>query len=123
MIVDEILAQEEGKNLEFKENARSLQRIVQTVIAFANTAGGSLVLGVRDKTKEVVGIDKILDEEVRIANVISDLVRPLLIPNIHLLTWRGKDLLVVTVSAQPAPYYHRSKGPVGRRGDFSPRPL
>ena len=44
------LNQEEGKQLEFKENTESLNRIIQTIIAFANTAGGTIIIGVKDKT-------------------------------------------------------------------------
>ena len=50
-MIQSYLARDEGKTLEFKENCKSLQRIVQTAVAFANTAGGSIVIGVRDRTK------------------------------------------------------------------------
>ena len=56
MMLTELLVQDEGKTLEFKENCRPSQKILQTVVAFANTAGGTLVLGVRDRSKEVVGL-------------------------------------------------------------------
>jgi ATP-dependent DNA helicase RecG len=55
-MIQSYLARDEGKTLEFKENCKSLQHIFQTAVAFANTAGGSIVIGVRDRTKEVVGI-------------------------------------------------------------------
>ncbi|MBW2031916.1 MAG: ATP-binding protein, partial [Deltaproteobacteria bacterium] len=69
MILTEVLVQDEGKTLEFKENCRPSQKILQTVVAFANTAGGTLVLGVRDRTKEVVGLSDPLKEEERLANL------------------------------------------------------
>ena len=63
-MVESLLARSEGKTLEFKENCRPLGRIVRTAVAFANTAGGTLVLGVRDRTREVVGLtDPLADEE------------------------------------------------------------
>ena len=46
-MLEEILAKNEGKTLEFKENSKSLQKIIQTVIAFANTAGGIILLGIK----------------------------------------------------------------------------
>ncbi len=52
-----------GENLEFKENAHSLNGIVKTVIAFANTAGGVIVIGVKNRTKEVIGLVDLLFEE------------------------------------------------------------
>jgi predicted HTH transcriptional regulator len=57
------LNQEEGKQLEFKENTGSLNRIIHTIIAFANTAGGTIVIGVKDKTKEAVGVHDVLKEQ------------------------------------------------------------
>ena len=38
--LEDILLQEEGKTLEFKENLSSPSKIIRTVLAFANTAGG-----------------------------------------------------------------------------------
>ena len=58
-MLEELLAKSESKTLEFKENAHTLSKIVQTVIAFANTAGGTLVIGIQDKTKNVIGIENI----------------------------------------------------------------
>ena len=51
-----LLSRPEGKTLEFKENAQSLPGIIKTVVAFANTAGGTIVIGVEDRTKKIVGI-------------------------------------------------------------------
>ena len=45
-----------GKKNEFKENTRGLQGILKTVVAFANTSGGIIVVGVKDKSKEVLGL-------------------------------------------------------------------
>ena len=109
-MLKELLSKEEGKILEFKENTQSLQKIIQTIIAFANTAGGTLIIGVKDTTKEIVGLDNLLKDEEKIANAIADSISPLLIPNFQFHTWRNRDLLIVTVSHSFAPYYLRSKG-------------
>jgi len=91
-MIEEILSKEEGKSLEFKENTQSLQKIIQTVIAFANTAGGTMVLGIRDRTKEVVGLENILEEEERLANAIADSIFPPVYPTFQMHTYRSKDL-------------------------------
>lgn len=109
-MLEELLAKEEGKTLEFKENTKSLQKIVQTIVAFANTAGGTLVIGIKDKTKDVIGLANVLEEEERIANAIADSVSPLLIPSLQLHTWRDRDLLLVSVPHGFGPYYIKSKG-------------
>ena len=109
-MLEELLSKEEGKILEFKENTKSLQKIVQTIVAFANTAGGTLVIGVKDKTKDVIGVANVLEEEEHLAHAIADSVSPLLIPSLQLHTWRGRDLLLVSVSHGFGPYYIKSKG-------------
>ncbi len=109
-MLEELLTKEEGKTLEFKENTKSLQKIVQTIVAFANTAGGTLVIGIKDKTKDVIGLANVLEEEERIANAIADSVSPLLIPSLQLHTWRDRDLLLVSVPHGFGPYYIKSKG-------------
>ncbi len=63
MILDEI-RKGENKQLEFKEVFPSAQAIAKTVIAFSNTSGGKLIIGV-NKKGEIVGIkeDNILQLE------------------------------------------------------------
>jgi ATP-dependent DNA helicase RecG len=109
-MLDELLSQEEGKTLEFKETANALPRILQTIVAFANTAGGTLIIGVQDKTKKVVGVSNITKEEERISNALASSVSPMLFPNFQFFTWRKKDVLVITVTHQPVPYFIKSQG-------------
>lgn len=109
-MLEKLLTKEEGKTLEFKENTKSLLKIIQTIVAFANTAGGTLIIGIKDKTKKVIGLANILEEEERIANAIADSVSPLLIPSLQLHTWRDRDLLLISVPHSFGPYYIKSKG-------------
>lgn len=105
------LKQQEGKTLEFKENCLPLSKIIQTVVAFANTAGGTLIIGVRDKTKEVIGLSDPLKEEERLANTFADGIRPLMIPDIQFSSFRDRNLIIVSVPHAIGPYYLRSEGP------------
>jgi predicted HTH transcriptional regulator len=109
-MLEDLLARPEGKTLEFKENAKSLHKIVQTMIAFANTAGGTLVIGIQDKTKNVIGVENILQDEERIASAIADSVSPTLLPNLQFISWRDKDVLIVTIPHNPGPFYLKVKG-------------
>jgi len=109
-MIQSYLARDEGKTLEFKENCKFLQHIVQTAVAFANTAGGSIVIGVRDRTKEVVGVKDPLAEEERLANAFADGIRPLLIPDIQIHSWRDREVIVVIIPHAIGPYYVRSEG-------------
>lgn len=110
-MIEALLARDEGKTLEFKDNCRSLERIVRTVVAFANTAGGNIVIGAKDKTKDMVGVADPLVEEERLANAFADGVRPLLVPDIQVHAWRKLHLIVVAVPHAVGPFYVRSQGP------------
>lgn len=109
-MLEELLIRSESKTLEFKENAHSLSKIIQTVIAFANTAGGILVIGIQDKTKKIVGLKNILQDEERIANAISDSISPILLPNLQFISYRGRDILIITIPHSPGPFHLKDKG-------------
>jgi ATP-dependent DNA helicase RecG len=109
-VIKNLLSQNEGKTLEFKENCRSVQNILRTAVAFANTAGGTLVVGVRDRTKDVVGVKDPLGEEERIASVFADSISPTLVPEIQIVSWRDRELIVVNIPHLVGPYHIRSEG-------------
>ncbi len=109
-MIEEYLSQNESKTLEFKENTRSLSGIVKTVVAFANTSGGILLIGIRDKAKEIVGVSDSLQEEERIANAISDSIAPLIIPDIEIHTYRDRELIVIRVPHAAGPFYLKAEG-------------
>jgi ATP-dependent DNA helicase RecG len=94
--IEQLLSEAENKTLEFKRDLSSPKPLLKTLIAFANTAGGRLIVGVGDD-KTVIGFEKPLDEEERLANMIADSIAPRLVPNIEMVTVRGKTLLVVEV--------------------------
>jgi predicted HTH transcriptional regulator len=104
-MLQEILAKEEGKTLEFKESANSLQGIIKTIIAFANTAGGTIVIGVEDRTKVVVGVADPLENEMRIVNKVSESITPFFTPNIEIQSYRKKALIIIQVPYAIGPYY------------------
>lgn len=90
-MIRDLLKKDEGKTLEFKENSRSKTKIIRTIVAFANTAGGTLIIGVRDKTKEIIGVSDALLEEEKISNMIADCIKPALIPDIKVKIFRQKE--------------------------------
>lgn len=104
----------ESKNIEFKVTlpAKS-ERYTKTIVAFANTQGGSLIIGIDDQTREVIGVDedsvfKVMDS---ISNAVSDACVPQIVPNIEPQTVDGKTVIVATVAPGPnRPYYLKSKG-------------
>lgn len=108
-MIEDLLTQHEGKTLEFKENLRATRGILCTVAAFANTAGGTLVVGVRDGTREVVGVENPLRAEEKMANIIADGIRPQLMPEIRIVSVRERELLLVEVPHLTGPYGLKSE--------------
>ena len=108
-MLEKLIKLDEGKTLEFKENATSLDPIIRTVIAFANTAGGIIVIGVRNKTKEIVGMPNVLDNEERISNKIYDSIKPAIFPAITITSWRKKEVIIIQVPHSVGPFFLKSK--------------
>ena len=96
----------ESKTLELKEALPSrAERWVKTIIAFSNSAGGKLVVGVSDGGA-VVGVDDprcIADD---IANAIDDLCEPQVMPRIRAEELDGREVVVVEVQPGTATPYH-----------------
>ena len=113
MTIEEIIYGE-SKNIEFKVMLpEKSEKYTKTIVAFANAQGGRLIIGVDDRTREVVGVDQDLVFHVidRISNAVSDSCVPQLVPNIELQTIENKTVIVVTVAPGPnRPYYLKSKG-------------
>ncbi len=113
MTIEEII-RGESKNVEFKEALpKNSEKYTKTIVAFANTQGGRLIVGVDDQTRKVVGVDedslfRVMDS---ISNAVSDSCTPQIVPNVEPQTVEGKTIIVVTVMPGPnRPYYLKSKG-------------
>lgn len=105
-----ILTLPEGKTLEFKRDLSSLKPILKTLVAFVNTAGGTLLIG-RDDEGNLHGVEDIFHSEEKIANAISDNIYPPLMAEIETTSMEGKSLLVIRVAHWGGPFYLKSQGP------------
>ncbi len=108
----EVLQKPEGKTLEYKRDLSSPDGLLKTLIAFANTAGGILAIGIEDGTKRVIGVPDVLAAEERLASIIADSIRPRLVPDIEIAPWRKTQVLVMQVYPSAArPHYLVRLGP------------
>ena len=106
-----LLQQPEGKTLEFKRDLSSPKPLLKTLVAFANTAGGRLVIGVTDD-HQIIGVDDPLTEEERLCNLIADAISPRLVPNVEMVTVENKTLLVIEVYlSNSRPHWLKTQGP------------
>ena len=104
----------ESKNIEYKITLPDKsEKYMKTIVAFANTQGGKLVVGVDDKTHEIVGVENDILFQLMdgIANAVSDSCMPQIIPDIEPQTVDEKTVIIVSVEAgKNRPYYLKSKG-------------
>ena len=112
MITDEFIAGE-SKTLEFKSKLPDKsETYMKTIIAFANTSGGRLIIGV-DDDRSIVGINKddVFELTDRVTNAISDACEPQIVPDISTTTIDDKCILVIKIyPGANRPYYLKSKG-------------
>jgi len=114
------IADVEGTRLEFKANigdsATEKAEAMETIIAFSNGSGGQLVIGVANDGS-IIGVDDPLREEERLVNLVSDTIRPQVVPKVDLVTIGNKTVLVAEVfPGSQRPYHLKAKGP--RQGTY-----
>jgi len=103
----------EGRRLEFKESLPDSETLAKIVIAFSNGVGGNLIIGIKDKTREIIGIneDGITEQEEKVSNIVHDKCAPVILPEISI--YRIKNKLIMMIKVYPGadlPYYLKSKG-------------
>jgi ATP-dependent DNA helicase RecG len=107
-----VLQSNEGKTLEFKRDLSSPEGVLKCIVAFANTAGGILLIGVEDGTKRVRGLPDSLAAEERLASWIADSIRPRLLPEIEVLPWRKVNVLAAQIfPSSTRPHFLQRLGP------------
>jgi predicted HTH transcriptional regulator len=104
----------ENDRIEFKrELPKESLKYAKTIVGYANSSGGKIIVGVVDETHEVVGVDKSQFQKTcdKLSNVISDTITPQIVPNIYVTEIEGKDVIVCEVyPGMHRPYYIASLG-------------
>lgn len=109
--IETLLTRHEDKTLEFKLNLSAPDRAIATLVAFANSAGGTLVIGVEDGTRAVAGLSNPTEVEEKLANLVADRISPTLLVDISVVPWRSTYLIVVEVyPSQLRPHFVRGLG-------------
>lgn len=104
----------ESKNIEFKvQLPDDSKKYMKTIVAYANTSGGKIIIGIDDITRSIVGVEpssvfQIMD---KIANAVSDMCAPQIVPDVTFQTIEGKCIVQIEIyPGQNRPYYIRSMG-------------
>jgi ATP-dependent DNA helicase RecG len=110
--IDELLTTPEGKTFECKRDLSSPLNLLKTLVAFANSAGGVVLIGVADATRDVIGLPEPLQAEEQLCNLIADGIAPRLVPNVELVAHGEHNLLLMEVfPSSQRPHYLIRQGP------------
>ncbi len=89
----------ETSRVQFKEDVTNGVSIAQEMVAFANAMGGTIIVGVKDKTGEIAGLN--YEALQRINNLLSTSANDLVKPSLQLYTESvqidNKYVLIVTI--------------------------
>lgn len=107
--IADFLLRNESRILEFKQDLSSPDRVLRAIVAFANTTGGTLVVGITDD-RQPLGLAHAATEEERLANLIASGIEPAISPDFQVISERGRDFLVVRVPRFPGVFYVRQEG-------------
>ena len=90
----------ETTTIQFKEQFTGQKEIAKEMIAFANTLGGQIFFGIKDKTGELVGLsyDEIQTINRELGNAANEHVRPTIYITTDVVRADGKHFLVCTVA-------------------------
>lgn len=104
MTLNTILSGTEGRTVEFKESPG--KPFYRTISAFANTDGGTILIGVADD-RDIRGYDCSNDNVKVIADTIVNKIQ--LHPLIETISVEGKNVLKVVVSKSAVPIAYEGK--------------
>lgn len=93
-LMEELLQGREGSAVDFKVDASAPKGIVKCFVAFGNTAGGKIVIGV-DDDRNVVGLEDPQAVEQAVSNAIYSSTEPPQRPRISFVTHDGKEVVLV----------------------------
>ena len=108
-----IFSERESKLLEFKSKVTDFTALIKTSIAFANAAGGRIIIGVDDKTREIIGITE--KERMRIhddfPNSLYDSASPNLVPQIYEQNFGERTVTIIEIPiGSRKPYFLKTAG-------------
>lgn len=99
----------EGQYLEFKKTTPSVEKIAREIAAFANTSGGTILIGVGDD-KSISGIQSYFEEEYTLRKAAAEHCTPEVPITIELVHMQNLDVMVVLVpEIEEKPIYNKGR--------------
>ena len=92
------LNQGEGQSVEFDKYIPSLEDIAREYVAFANSDGGRVILGIDDKNKHLMGVTIEDDTISKLEAIGKTKCLPAITPQIEILEKNDKKVIVITIN-------------------------
>ncbi|MCY6483213.1 putative DNA binding domain-containing protein [Clostridium aestuarii] len=113
-----LLKRQEGVKLDFKKQIdlsieSGKKEFAKDICAIANSRGGRgyLIIGIEDKTKRVVGVEKDVFTEEQIQQIISSRCEPPIPITLEFIEYKNKNVAVITIfQSNQKPYQFRENG-------------
>lgn len=100
-----LLEQGEGQSVEFEKQIPSPEDLARDVVAFANSDGGKIILGLDDKNKHLTGIQFDPDFKENIREIAEKKCSPKVPVKVSLLERGGKKIALIEVEeGEEKPY-------------------
>jgi ATP-dependent DNA helicase RecG len=96
MNIKELIDRGESQSLEFKESLKLKDEIGETVSAFSNLGGGTVIVGVSDRGG-VLGVDIGKNTLEELANYIKRNTDPQIFPSVKITEVDGKNVVMIEV--------------------------
>ncbi|MDE6795038.1 MAG: putative DNA binding domain-containing protein, partial [Muribaculaceae bacterium] len=96
--------------MQFKRLFKTAEDIANELVAFSNSRGGSIFVGIDDKTGEIVGLDfsQLQALGSLVASAADDRMHPVVYPEIETVLVDGKAVMIITVpKGWDAPYTNK----------------
>ncbi len=101
----QLIKEGEGLTIEFKRTVDSPFKIAKTIVSFANTSGGNLLIGVADHGA-IMGVQSELRELQKLEKALVKLIEPELVVQIKSENLDGKKVLRVTINESEDKPHH-----------------
>jgi len=105
----EIVKKGEDSYTEFKEERAHSDQLAAEIVAFANTEGGNLIVGVSDEG-EIIGVTNLDKEMQRIDNICANNCEPTVYTTIEKLVIDDKKILIVKIPKSAQRPYRTNRG-------------
>ena len=95
-LFQQLIKQQEGTTLEFKQEMPASSDLAELITAFYNTSGGTIIFGVEDKSRQLVGVTNPQGIEEGIVNILRARCSLDEMPAIEFISQQGMEFVIVT---------------------------